>query len=261
MPHAALLAVPFPATFGVPRGSGTVTLASAGGMSPVPPLAAWCCTAVLLALAVRSAARLLADRAPTDPAVPGCSLTSRGGDAMHLVTSIGMAVMVAPVAFVSIPATAVALLALFSATTAYVLGAWLARVVRRTVAVRRGAVARCRPAHALEPHHVLVGLAMIAMAARMLGADAGSGPAMAAMPGMQGMAGMPDGSSSALWLTLGTLSLLYVWAAALYLGAGLAKAATAQPAPNGAAAVLAAPVTVYACEVAMTVVMGLMLLG
>ncbi len=273
MPHAALLTVPFPATFGVPHGNGTVMLASAGGMSPVPPLAAWCCTAVLLALAVRSAARLLADRAPADPAVPGCSLTSRGGDAIHLVTSVGMAVMVVPVAFVSDSAMAIALLALFSATTAYVLGAWLARVLRRTFAVRRGGGARCRPAHALEPHHVIVGLAMIAMVARMLGTNAGygsgavpgsgSGPAgvMAAMPGMQGMAGMPDGSSGTLWLTLGTLSLLYVWTAALCLGAGLAKAAIAQPAPNGAAAVLAAPVTVYACEVAMTVVMGLMLLG
>lgn len=121
----------------------------------------------------------------------------------------------------------------------------------------------CRPAHALEPHHVLVGLAMIAMAARMTSPATDRGPGTGSSTGssMAGMPGMADGSSGTLWLTLGTLSLLYVWAAALYLGAGLAKAVVAQPAPNGAAAILAAPVTVYACEVTMTVVMGLMLLG
>ncbi|MGH6655644.1 MAG: DUF5134 domain-containing protein [Actinocrinis sp.] len=236
-------------------------------MSDVPSFAAWCCTVVLFALAVRSAARLLSDRTPAGPAVPGCSLTSRGGDAIHLATSVGMAVMVVPAALAPAAAMAVGLLALFSATTAYVLGAWLIRVSRRRLTARRGGVMPCRPAHALEPHHVLVGLAMIAMAARMTSPVTDRGPGTGSSSGsstgssMAGMPGMADGSSGTLWLTLGTLSLLYVWAAALYLGAGLAKAVVAQPAPNGAAAILAAPVTVYACEVAMTVVMGLMLLG
>jgi hypothetical protein len=89
---------------------------------------------------------------------------------------------------------------------------------------------------------------------------------MAGMPSMTdatgatsvtGIAGMP---ASASWLSLGTLSLLYVWAAVLVLGGGLVKAVTARPVPSGAVAILAAPVTVYACELAMTVVMGLMLL-
>jgi hypothetical protein len=47
----------------------------------------------------------------------------------------------------------------------------------------------------------------------------------------------------------------------LFLGAGLMKVLSGRPAPSGAAALLAAPMTVYACELAMAVVMGLMLLG
>jgi len=69
------------------------------------------------------------------------------------------------------------------------------------------------------------------------------------------------GFASASWLSLGTLSLLYVWVAVLVLGGGLVKAVTTRPVPNDAVAILAAPVTVYACELAMTVVMGLMLLA
>ena len=95
---------------------------------------------------------------------------------------------------------------------------------------------------------------MIVMAARMNGSSTAAG----SMPGMAGMAGM---STSASWLSLGTLSLLYVWAAVFVLGGGLVKAVTTRPVPNDAVAILAAPVTVYACELAMTVVMGLMLLG
>jgi hypothetical protein len=220
------------------------------GPSAIPPPAGWSCAAVLLALAARSAARLLADRTAADPAAPGCSRTSRAGDAVHLVTAVGMAVMVLRVPLGPPPA---ALVGFFAATTAYVAGTWLLRLSRRRLAERRGTVAPCRPAHALEPHHVVVGLAMIVMAARMT--DSGSAGAMSGMAGMAGM------DASASWLSLGTLSLVYVWVAVLFLGSGLAKAASAQPAPNGTVAVLAAPVTVYACELAMTVVMGLMLLG
>jgi hypothetical protein len=214
----------------------------------IPPVAAWSCAAVLLALAARSAARLLADRAPADPAVSGCGRTSRTGDAIHLATSAGMAAMVVPIGLPPL-----VLVTFFSVTTAFVAGSWLLRVTRRQFALRRGVAARCRPAHALEPHHVLVGLAMVVMALRMSGSGrTASGGAM------NGMAGMTASSGS---LNLSTLALIYVWVAVLFLGAGLAKAASAQPAPSGAVAVLAAPVTVYACELAMTVVMGLMLLG
>lgn len=218
----------------------------------IPPVVAWSCAAVLLVLAVRSAARLLADRRDheraADPGVPGCALTSRTGDAVHLATAAGMIAMLLPLGLPPL-----ALVVYFSATTAFVGGSWLLRVTRRQLALHRGGTAACRPAHALEPHHAVVGLAMIVMAARM----ADSGPA-GVMSGMAGMAGMVASSG---WAGLGTLALIYVWAAVLVLGGGLAKAASARPAPTGTVAVLAAPITVYACELAMTVVMGLMLLG
>jgi hypothetical protein len=227
------------------RGKGRLPRYEIGGSAMIPSAVAWSCAAVLLVLAVRSAARLLADRAPADPGVPGCALTSRTGDAVHLVTSAGMIAMLLPLGLPPL-----ALVAFFSAVTAFVAGSWVLRVTKRQLALRRGGTAACRPAHALEPHHVVVGLAMIVMAART--ADSGSAGVMSGMAGM--------GASSG-WAGLGTLSLIYVWAAVLVLGGGLAKAASMQPAPTGTAAVLAAPVTVYACELAMTVVMGLMLLG
>jgi hypothetical protein len=105
---------------------------------------------------------------------------------------------------------------------------------------------------------------MIVMAARMDGSGtAGAVGAHVTAGAMSGMAGMAasSGTGSSSWAGLGTLSLIYVWAAVLVLGGGLAKAVAMQPAPTGTAAVLAAPVTVYACELAMTVVMGLMLLA
>lgn len=164
---------------------------------------------------------------------------------MHLTMTAGMVVMIMPFGYPPL-----ALTALFSATTAVTASTWLQRVWRRRLAIVRGGVVPCRPAHALEPHHLIVGLAMISMAARTNGT--------ASTAGMSGMAGM---GASASWFGLGTLSLIYVWAAVVVLGSGLVKAVTTQPVPDGAVAILAAPVTVYACELAMTVVMGLMLLG
>jgi hypothetical protein len=69
--------------------------------------------------------------------------------------------------------------------------------------------------------------------------------------------------------TLAALALLYIWVAVVVLGGGLAKSAQASPAPAPSAAaapsaglaLLGAPRTVYACELTMTVIMGLMLLG
>jgi hypothetical protein len=159
-----------------------------------------------------------------------------------------MVVMVVPIGLPPL-----VLVTFFSGTTAFVAGSWLLRVTRRQLALRRGVAAPCKPAHALEPHHVLVGLAMIVMALRMT--DSGRAAPAGAMSGMAGM------TASSGWLGLSTLALIYVWVAVLFLGAGLTKAASAQPAPNGTVAILTAPVTVYACELAMTVVMGLMLLG
>jgi hypothetical protein len=145
------------------------------------------------------------------------------------------------------------LVAFFSATTAFVAGTWLWRGAQRRLAVRRGVAVACRPAHALEPHHVIVGLSMIVMARHMA---AGTGTA-----GVTAMAAMPGMIAPSSWLTVSSLALIYIWTAVVFLGGGLAKAASAQPIPTSAVALLAAPVTVYACELAMTVVMGLMLLG
>ncbi|HZP53084.1 DUF5134 domain-containing protein [Actinocrinis sp.] len=219
------------------------------GLSMLPAAAAWPSAAVLVALAVRSAARLAADRAPADPGLPACGLTSRTGDAVHLAMAAGMVPMLVPL---GVPP--VALLAFFGATTAFVAGTWLRGSARRRLAAWRGAAVQCRPAHALEPHHVIVGLAMIVMAWHM---DAGT----SAMPGGAAMATMPGTTASADQLLVSTLALIYTWTAVVILGGGLAKAATARPLPTDPVALLAAPVTIYTCELAMTVVMGLMLLG
>lgn len=224
------------------------------GLSALPAAAAWPGAAVLLALAARSVARLAADRAPADPSVPGCSLTSRTGDAIHLAMAAGMVPMVVPL---GVPSSL--LLGFFSVTTAVVAGAWLRRIARRRIAVWRGALVPCRPAHALEPHHVIIGLAMVLMAAGA-GMTANCGMAGAGMSGA-GMSAMPGMVASSRWLLGSTLALIYTWTAVVFLGGGLAKVAAAQPLPTSRAALLAAPVTVYTCELAMTVVMGLMLLG
>ncbi len=236
--------------------AGLITLPVSGSpgvaLSSLPAAAAWPGVAVLGALALRSAARLAADRAPSDPSLPGCSLTSRTGDAIHLAMAVGMIPMLVPL---GVPPTA--LVVLFSATTAWVAATWLRRMARRRLAVRRGGVAPCRPAPALEPHHVIIGLAMIVMAWRMTdGADM----AAAAMPGAA-TAAMPGMAASPGWPAVSTLALIYTWTAVAFLGGGLAKAASAQPLPTGTVALLAAPVTVYTCELSMTVVTGLMLLG
>ena len=206
----------------------------------LPAAAAWPSAVVLVALAVRSAARLAADRPPADPGLPACGLTSRAGDAVHLAMAAGMVPMLVPL---GVPP--IAFVGFFSATTAFVTGTWLRRSMRRRLAAWRGAAAPCRPAHALEPHHVIISLAMIVMAWQ---ADSGT----AAMPGM---------AAPSSGLTVGTLALVYTWTAVVFLGGGLAKAVAAQPLPTNPVALLAAPVTVYTCELAMTVVMGLMLLG
>ena len=250
----------------LPTASASVSLiASAAprgmGLSPVPSAAAWPCAAVLIALAARSAARLLADRASVDPELPGCGRTSSSGDAVHLAMAAGMVAMVVPL---GVPAVVLAVF--FTATTAVGAFHWLLRIYRRRTALRRGAAPACRPAHAMEPHHLIVGLAMVAMAARMRGsgeqavAHMNTAHMNTAQMNMAQM-NMTGVSMSSVWLDLSTLSLIYIWTAVLVLGAGLARAVSGQPAPSGGAAVLSASVTVYACELTMTVVMGLMLLG
>jgi len=228
----------------------------------MPVLTLWSCVIVLLGLAARSAARLVSDRAPADSDAPACGLTSRVGDVVHLAMAGGMVAMIIPLG-----PPPIALTAFFSATTAFSAGGWLRRVWLRRLATARGGIVPCRPAHALEPHHLIVGLAMIAMAARTgAGAAMADITGMASMPGTPGTAGIPATASiftsaSVNWLSLSTLSLVYMWAAVLVLGGGLVKAVMTRPVPNDAVAVLAAPATVYACELAMTVLTGLMLVA
>jgi hypothetical protein len=200
---------------------------------------------------------------------PGCTRTSRVGEASHAAMALGMAAMAAVPATGAVAGAAPRVFeAYFAALAAFVGGAWLVRAARRAVSRLRGTAVPCRPAHALEPHHVAVGLAMVVMAAQMAPGRAASisgapvsgastsSAAMASMPGMTGA------SSGGLGAALTALALVYVWTAVVVLGVGLAKSAAPRGSPSpGGLALLGAPVTVYACELTMTVVMGLMLLG
>jgi len=233
------------------------------------PVIGWLCVVVLAGLAARSLVRLAADRTVSgkalfDPSAPGCSRTSRVGEASHAAMALGMAAMAAvPMTGASAVVGPRAFEAYFAALAAFVGGTWFVRAARRAAARLRATTVPCRPAHALEPHHVAVGLAMVVMAARM-GSGGATAGATAPMPGMAGMAGMQTGSGAAggLGARLAVLALVYVWIAVVVLGIGLARSARPQAAsvPSGLG-VLGAPVTVYACELTMTVVMGLMLLG
>jgi len=234
------------------------------------PMVDWLCVVVLAGLAARSLARLAADRTPAgralfDASAPGCSRTSRVGEASHAAMALGMAAMAAvPMAGAAAGVAPHAFEAYFGALAAFVGATWLVRVVRRATARLRGGAVPCRPAHALEPHHVAVGLAMVVMAARMGSGGAAAG-GMASMPGMAGMQA-DAAAGGGLSAGLAVLALGYVWIAVVVLGLGLARSARPQSASDsggsvGGLGLLGAPVTVYACELTMTVVMGLMLLG
>jgi hypothetical protein len=113
----------------------------------------------------------------------------------------------------------------------------------------------CGPAEGgrlLDPHHAIVGLAMVMMLLRPAGGMGATGGAT--MPGMA-MGATPN---TTILLLLG-----YVWIAALVLGYGMTSVLAApQPQHAGTAgALLSSPATVYACELAMTVLTGLMLLN
>jgi len=256
------------------------------------PVVGWLCVIVLAALAARSLVRLIGDRTSAgralfDPSSPGCSRTSRVGEASHAAMALGMAAMAAvPMSGTAMSEAAAdvaprAFEAYFAALAGFVAGTWLVRAVRRAVARHRGATVPCRPAHALEPHHVAVGLAMVVMAVRM-GSGGATAGGMAPMPGMAGMQ-TGSGAGGGLSADLAVLALGYVWVAVVVLGIGLARSVRLPQAASEPGdlelpdlelpglelpglelrglALLSAPVTVYACELTMTVVMGLMLLG
>ncbi len=209
--------------------------------------------------------------AQPDRSAPTCARTSRVGEALHAAMALGMVAMViAPVT----SAATYALEAYFGLSAAVEGGVWTARAMRHRTARLRGGVVPCRPAHSLELHHAAVGLAMVLMAAHMSGraavlmdsASMSSSSMGSASPGSQSMASMPGMAAGpgGIGTALAALALLYIWVAVVVLGGGMAKSALAQPAlpklPTGLA-LLGAPVIVYACELTMTVVMGLMLLG
>jgi hypothetical protein len=199
---------------------------------PISPLLAWFFTLVLLLLAGRATARLTIS-GPLSPA-------ERNRELGHAAMGFGMAVLIAPGA----PRPPLAVSAcFFSALAAFAAFDWGRRALAR---FRGGAVDSCVPtdhgALLLDPHHAIVGVAMVVMLLRP-------------MSGMT-MAGMGTGSAPG---TAVLLLLAYVWIAALLLGIGMTRVLAAEPAESGA--VLSSPATVYACELAMTVLTGLMLLS
>ena len=233
------------------------------------------CILVLVLLAARAALRLDRDRRRgnggqggddadigADAAVRAAAMTRRrrhqSSEAAHLAMAVGMALMFLPLPFVRLPLAGLFSLIVLAAATVWVTDrVRSARTGQRRVGQQRAADCGCSPEHRLEPHHVIVGSAMVVMALRSHSA-ATSATAAAGMATMPGMAMGAGGSPSLVSLTL----LGYVWLSVLVLGGGLARTFRAEPGLDpGLGAMLGAPTTVYACELAMTVVMGLMLLA
>lgn len=223
-------------------------------MQSSSPLLAWFFTLVLVLLAVRAAARLaVARRGGAEHAL---APTERHREFGHAAMGFGMAVLLAP--GLPRPPQPVSV-CFFAALTALAALDW----ARRIWAARRGRpLPGCGPSEGgrlLDPHHALVGFAMVVMLLRPAGASSGAVAAVA-MPGMAGMTAAGASPGTTTLLLLG-----YVWVAALVLGYGMTRVLatpqkTAQPGATGAV-LLSSPATVYACELAMTVLTGLMLLS
>jgi hypothetical protein len=206
-------------------------------MLTISPFLAWFFTLVLLALAGRATARLLNSEtlAPTE----------RNRELGHAAMGFGMALLLVP--GVPRPPQIVSV-CFFSALAALAAFDWARRALARS---RGQAVESCASTDhgglLLDPHHAIVGLAMVAMLLRPTG--------MASMAGMSGMSGMTGSAPGTTVLLL----LAYVWVAALVLGVGMTRVLAAGAEESGT--VLSSPATVYACELAMTVLTGLMLLS
>jgi len=203
-------------------------------MLTISPFLAWFFTLVLLALAARATARLLNSEtlAPTE----------RNRELGHAAMGFGMALLLVP--GVPRPPQVVSV-CFFSALAALAAFDWARRALARS---RGRAVESCASTDhgglLLDPHHAIVGLAMVVMLLRPAG--------MSNMAGMSGMTGSAPGTTVLLLLA-------YVWIAALVLGVGMTRVLAAGAEESGT--VLSSPATVYACELAMTVLTGLMLLS
>jgi len=196
----------------------------------ISPLLAWFFALVLLLLAGRATARLLS----SEPLMP----TQRHRELGHAAMGFAMAVLLIP--GVPRPPLVVSV-CFFSALAAFAAFDWGRRAVARS---RGKAVDSCVPADhgaLLDPHHAIVGVAMVVMLLRPTG--------------MANMAGMTESSPGTAVLLL----LAYVWIAALVLGFGMTRVLATDAGESGA--ILSSPATVYACELAMTVLTGLMLLS
>lgn len=207
-------------------------------------LLSWFCTLVLLALAARATARLALARGSGG----GLTGAARNAEVAHAAMGFGMAILLVP--GLPRPPTSVSV-AFFAALTAF--AAYTS--VRGATARLRGRQVNCGCApkdstHLLDPHHAIVGAAMIVMLLRPA-ADLGMG----SMPGMTTM--LPTGAPGVALLAF----LGYVWVAALVLGYGMTKLLPVTAGSNGTGALLGSPATIYGCELAMTVLTGLMLLS
>jgi hypothetical protein len=209
---------------------------------PISPLLAWFFTLVLVLLAGRATARLAVSASLTP--------TERNRELGHAAMGFGMALLLVP--GVPRPPQVVSV-CFFSALAAFAAFGW----ARRALARARGrAVDSCAPtdrgALLLDPHHAIVGLAMVVMLLRPT--------EMANMTGMSAMAGMSGSAGDAPGATV-LLLLAYVWLAALVLGLGMTRVLAVGADAEESRAVLSSPATVYGCELAMTVLTGLMLLS
>jgi hypothetical protein len=223
----------------------------------ISPLLAWFFTLVLLLLAGRATARLALATARSP-----ITARERDRELGHAAMGFGMAALLAP--GVPRPPLAVSV-SFFSALAAFAAFDWGRQIWARS---RGHAVDHCtssagseRGTHLLDPHHAIVGVAMVAM---LLGPGMGAGTASgtSSMAGMSGMTAT-TGTGNAPGTTVLVL-LAYVWIAALVLGVGMTRVLAAgergaETAETGA--LLSSPATVYACELAMTVLTGLMLLS
>ncbi|MBR7829214.1 DUF5134 domain-containing protein [Actinospica sp. MGRD01-02] len=233
-------------------------------MRSITPLLAWFFTLVLLLLAARATACLVVSR----PARRGRQARSdrvrdidRNREFGHAAMALGMAALLAP----GIPRPpSVVSVTFFAALAAWAAFDWCQRLLAR---IRGREVRSCTGAaaagpHLLDPHHAIVSAAMVVMLLRPgMGAASASASAVtgSAMPGMA----MGAAPSTPTLLLVG-----YVWIAALVLGVGMTRVLAVAAAPAGSPgqdhacrsqAVLSSPATVYACELAMTVLTGLML--
>ena len=200
-------------------------------MLTISPLLAWFFTLVLLLLAGRAGARL---------AVAHLSGIERNREIGHAAMACGMAALLVP--GVPRPPSAVSV-GFFAALATWAVFDWGRRASAR---LRGREVESCTGSPLLDSHHAIVGAAMVVMLLRP-----GMGTAAAAS-----MPGMAMGTSPG---TAALLLIAYAWIAALVLGVGMTRVLAATAESGETQTVLSSPATVYACELAMTVLTGLML--